>query len=121
MDLLRPKTLFMPPSLANQPEPPSPPKKKWEIPPEGFSIGEKPLPPGARTSVLTLNGIPQIPLSLSQRTFRSSLMVGGERGEEWVGGAEEDGEVGISKKERADLGPEAYERKAGKLYVCNFI
>lgn len=117
IDLLRPKTLMMPPSLANQPDPPSPPKKKWEIPPEGFSIGEKPLPKGARTSVLTLNGIPRIPMSLSQRTFRSSLLVGGERGEAWVGGADEDGEVGVMKKEREDLPPDAYERKAGKLYV----
>jgi len=117
IDLLRPKTLMMPQSLANQPDPPSPPKKKWEIPPEGFSIGEKPLPKGARTSVLTLNGIPRIPMSLSQRTFRSSLLVGGERGEAWVGGADEDGEVGVMKKEREDLPPDAYERKAGKLYV----
>lgn len=116
IDLLRPKTLMMPTSLANQPEPISP-KKKWEIPPEGFSIGEKPLPKGARTSVLTLNGIPRIPMSLSQRTFRSSLLVEGKRGEEWVGGADEDGEVGVMKKEREDLPPEAYERKAGKLYV----
>jgi hypothetical protein len=116
IDLLRPKTLLMPVSLANQPEPISP-KKKWEIPPEGFSIGEKPLPKGARTSVLTLNGIPRIPMSLSQRTFRSSLLVEGKRGEEWVGGADEDGEVGVMKKEREDLPPEAYERKAGKLYV----
>ena len=116
IDLLRPKTLMMPTSLANQPEPQSP-KKKWEIPPEGFSIGDKPLPKGARTSVLTLNGIPRIPMSLSQRTFRSSLLVGGERGEAWVGGADEDGEVGVMKKEREDLPPEAYERKAGKLYV----
>ena len=107
----------MPQSLANQPPPPSPPKKKWEIPPEGFSIGEKPLPRGARTSVLTLNGIPRIPMSMSQRTFRSSLLVEGKRGEAWIGGADEDGEVGIMKKEREDLGPEAYERKAGKLYV----
>jgi hypothetical protein len=117
IDLLRPKTLLMPQSLASQPPPPSPPKKKWEIPPEGFSIGEKPLPKGARTSVLTLNGIPRIPMSLSQRTFRSSLLVEGKRGEAWVGGADEDGEVGVMKKEREDLGPEAYERKAGKLYV----
>lgn len=117
IDLLRPKTLLMPQSLANQPPPPSPPKKKWEIPPEGFSIGEKPLPRGARTSVLTLNGIPRIPMSMSQRTFRSSLLVEGKRGEAWIGGADEDGEVGIMKKEREDLGPEAYERKAGKLYV----
>lgn len=121
IDLLRPKTLMMPPSLANQPDPPSPPKKKWEIPPEGFSIGEKPLPKGARTSVLTLNGIPRIPMSLSQRTFRSSLLVGGERGEAWVGGADADGEVGVMKKEREDLPPDAYERKAGKLYVSPYF
>jgi hypothetical protein len=120
IDLLRPKTLMMPHSLANQSDPPSPPKKKWEIPPEGFSIGEKPLPKGARTSVLTLNGIPRIPMSLSQRTFRSSLLVGGERGEAWVGGADEDGEVGVMKKERDDLPPDAYERKAGKLYVSHY-
>jgi hypothetical protein len=117
IDLLRPKTLLMPTPLVNQPPPPSPRKKKWEIPPEGFSIGEKPLPPGARTSVLTINGVPRIPMSLSQRTFRSSLLVGGERGEAWVGGAEEDGEVGITKKEREDLPAEVFERKAGKLYV----
>jgi len=45
------------------------------------------------------------------------LLVGGERGEAWVGGADEDGEVGVMKKEREDLPPDAYERKAGKLYV----
>jgi hypothetical protein len=44
-------------------------------------------------------------------------LVGGERGEAWVGGAEEDGEVGITKKEREDLPAEVFERKAGKLYV----
>jgi hypothetical protein len=45
------------------------------------------------------------------------LLVEGQRGEAWVGGADEDGEVGVMKKEREDLPPEAYERKAGKLYV----
>lgn len=118
-DLLRPKTLVMPQSLANLPPPASPPRKKWEIAPDGFEIGgEKPLPAGARTSVLTIGGVARIPLSLSQRTFRSSLMVGGEvRDAAWVGGAEEEGEVGVSKKERDDLGEELLERRPGKLYV----
>jgi hypothetical protein len=115
-DLLRPKTLVMPSSLANIPPPQIAPKK-WEIAPEGFSIGEKPLPAGARTSVLTIGGVAHIPLSLSQRTFRSSLLVGGERGEAWVGGAEVDGEVAVGKKEREGLTEETMERRPGKLYV----
>lgn len=118
-DLLRPKTLIMPSMLADIPPPASPPKKKWEIAPDGFSIGEKPLPAGARTSAITIGGVPRLPLSLSQRTFRSSLMVGGQRGEAWVGGAEEEGEVAVGKKERDDLEEELRERKPGKLYVSS--
>lgn len=125
-DLLRPKTLVMPHSLANIPPPPSPPKKKWEIAPDGFEIGaEKPLPAGARTSVLTIGGVAKIPLSLSQRTFRASLLVDGEgRDSAWVGGADEEGQVGVGKKERDEMDEEVLERRPGKLYVgspCSVI
>ncbi|WVQ99084.1 hypothetical protein IAU59_006216 [Kwoniella sp. CBS 9459] len=104
--LLRPKTLIMPTPLANR-RPVSIREPKL---PEGYTLGEKPLPYEART----MGDRPGMPLSLSQRTFRSSLMVGGTREDEfWVGGAEEEGEVGVQSRE---LDEGAILRKPGKLY-----
>lgn len=119
--LLRPKTLIMPTPLTNLPPPPSPPKNV----PDGYVLGAKPLPAGARSSILTTTdpraqtsiGRPGLPLSLSQKTFRSSLMVGGKREEEeyWVGGATEDGDVGVEWVGDELEGP--IDRRPGKLYV----
>ncbi|OCF38289.1 hypothetical protein I317_07953 [Kwoniella heveanensis CBS 569] len=104
--LLRPKTLIMPTPLANRP----PPTIREPKLPEGYTLGEKPLPYEART----MGDRPGMPLSLSQKTFRSSLMVGGTREDEfWVGGAEEEGEVGVQSRE---LDEGAILRKPGKLY-----
>ncbi|WVF71818.1 hypothetical protein IAT40_006626 [Kwoniella sp. CBS 6097] len=104
--LLRPKTLIMPTPLANRP----PPTIREPKLPEGYTLGEKPLPYEART----MGDRPGMPMSLSQRTFRSSLMVGGTREDEfWVGGAEEEGEVGVQSRE---LDEGAIMRKPGKLY-----
>ena len=114
--LLRPKTIILPTPLSEIPPPDSPPRNI----PEGYTLGAKPLPPGSRSSILTtdVQGRPGLPLSLSQKTFRSSLMVGGRREEEeyWVGGATEDGEVGVEYAGEGDvLGPS--DRRPGKLYV----
>lgn len=119
--LLRPKTLIMPSLLTDAPPPKSPPRHV----PDGYTLGAKPLPAGARSSILSTTdlraqsgGRGGIPLSLSQKTFRSSLMVGGKREEEeyWVGGATEEGDVGVEY-----VGDVEYEgpvdRRPGKLYV----
>ncbi|WVR05497.1 hypothetical protein IAU60_002515 [Kwoniella sp. DSM 27419] len=101
--LLRPKTLIMPSSLANQ----RPEEIRSHKLPEGYSLGEKPLPAEART-------MGDRPLSLSQKTFRSSLVVGGAREDEfWVGGTEEEGAIAVHGR---DLDQAAIQRKPGKLY-----
>lgn len=87
--------------------------------PDGYTLGDKPLPPGSRSSILTteVRGRPGLPLSLSQKTFRSSLMVDGRREDDsyWVGGATEDGELGVEYAGGPDeLGP--VDRRPGKLY-----
>ncbi|WWC69099.1 uncharacterized protein I206_103035 [Kwoniella pini CBS 10737] len=108
LTMLRPKTLIMPSSLANRYSPP-PPQIKL---PEGYTLGEKPLPPGAKTQgERPKSGFNH--LSISQRTFRSSLMVNGLHDEEFVGGATEDGEMGIKGR---DLDVGALERRPGKLF-----
>lgn len=113
--LLRPKTLIMPAPLVSAVPPPSPPNNV----PEGYILGDKPLPPGSRSSILTtdVRSRPGMPLSLSQKTFRSSLMVGGRREEEeyWVGGATEEGQVAVEYAGEMDQGP--VDRRPGKLYV----
>ena len=114
--LLRPRTIILPTPLSNAPEPISPPKNI----PDGYTLGDKPLPPGSRSSILTTTDVrarPGLPLSLSQKTFRSSLIVGGRREDEsfWVGGATEDGEVGVEYVGDPDeVGP--VDRRPGKLY-----
>ncbi|ODN72987.1 hypothetical protein L202_08385 [Cryptococcus amylolentus CBS 6039] len=102
---LRPTILVMPSPLADAPSVGYEPKTR-----DGFVLGEKPLPADAKTQ----GRRPGIPLSLSQRTFRSSLMIDGRREDpEWIGGAEEDGEIGV---ERRDTSEAFVEKKAGKLY-----
>nr|ODN91871.1 hypothetical protein L203_01125 [Cryptococcus depauperatus CBS 7841] len=107
---LRPNTLIMPSPLTGIE------RSAIEIPvPEGFIRGDKPLPPNARTQGKRLG----IPLSLSQRTFRGSLVVDGRRDDkEWLGGVEIDGEVGMSINE---LDEGVIERRPGKLYGRSLI
>ena len=96
LELLRPKVLVMPSPLQTQIRPPTPPPVASR---EGFQIlvdGGTPLPPGARairrssTHFATLEQDvpiaantfipnPRMSLSLSQLTFRNTLVVGGER------------------------------------------
>ncbi|WRT67499.1 uncharacterized protein IL334_004471 [Kwoniella shivajii] len=103
--MIRPKTLIMPTPLSGRYSPePRQPKL-----PEGYTLGEKPLPYGAKTE----GQRPGISMSVSQRTFRSSLMVNGVRDLEFVGGAEEDGEIGLARRELDDG---AIERRPGKLF-----
>jgi len=107
-ELLRPKTLIMPAPLAGTERPTA----TVHIP-EGFMLGEKPLPADARASILNM-GV-GVPLSLAQRTFRSSLMVGGRReDDEFFRGQAEEGEIYGHEMPEDD---EPIERKPGKLYV----
>ncbi|WWD09756.1 hypothetical protein V865_007884 [Kwoniella europaea PYCC6329] len=108
LSMLRPKTLIMPSLLANQ-RPPEPRQIKL---PDGYTLGEKPLPAGAKTEGERPRSSYH-PLSLSQKTFRSSLMVNGLRDEEFVGGTENEGEMGLRQRE---LDEGAIERRPGKLY-----
>lgn len=112
-ELLRPKTLVMP-SILEGTE-----KQKHSVHvPEGFTLGEKPLPEDARASVLNLGH--GVPLSMAQKTFRSSLMVGGHReNAEYFAGTADEGEIiagyeGEDDEEEEDM---HMRRKPGKLYV----
>ncbi|WVQ77682.1 hypothetical protein IAR50_007372 [Cryptococcus sp. DSM 104548] len=105
-NFLRPTILVMPSPLADTP------REYDHKARDGFVLGERPLPADAKTQGRR-PGV-GIPLSLSQRTFRSSLMIDGQRDDPgWIGGAEEEGEVGV---ERRDTSEAFVERKAGKLY-----
>ncbi|ORY22583.1 hypothetical protein BCR39DRAFT_382521 [Naematelia encephala] len=121
--LLRPKTLIMPVPLANQPT--SPPTSRNV--PDGYTMGEKPLPAGARSSILIGDGRNSLPLSLSQRTFRSSLLVGGQRDADWIGGTEIEGEEGLTTPLAEEMGEaiegvgEDMRRKPGRLYGTSLI
>ena len=156
MDLLRPKVLVMPSPL--QAVTPTMPKQPTTIARDGFEISTDgpPLPPGARTSrrlslsstsimasetiPLASNSFipnPHIDLSLSQKTFRNTLLVGGRRGSyiDVDGGlprATEDGEqvmVEELPKEEILLPPTTpppeedlkAKRPAGKLYGKSLI
>ncbi|CAK9783885.1 hypothetical protein CC85DRAFT_289599 [Cutaneotrichosporon oleaginosum] len=112
--LLRPKTLIMPSALEGTERPTA----TVHIP-EGFTLGEKPLPEDARASIL--NQGKGVPLSLAQRTFASSLMVGGHRDDEFFQGTAAEGEVipGITEEERHAA--EAERRQPGKLYGTSLI
>jgi hypothetical protein len=113
--LLRPKTLIMPSPLSGTVQSPVGPHV-----PEGYEWGDKPLPVGARSSILVNSesaGHLGLPLSLSQRTFRDSMMVGSTRGEEWIGGAELDGEIGVRGEEAEQRAVDRAEKRPGKLFV----
>lgn len=115
MSLLRPKTLVMPSPLSGAEQ-----SLPMRYVPEGWELGEKPLPRGARSSMLTLQSgeiRPGMAMSLSQRTFRDSMLVGGERGEVWIGGADQEGEIGFRGGEADERAMEKEEKRPGKLYV----
>ncbi|ORX33404.1 hypothetical protein BD324DRAFT_640007 [Kockovaella imperatae] len=107
--VLRPQTLFMPRPLSGILPPPSPPKNV----PDGYTLGDKPLPPGSRSSILSLaNPRPGLPMSLSMRTFRDSLLADIPREDVVEAQGEQEGE----------LEPEAEdERRPGKLYGTSLM
>ena len=143
MDLLRPKVLIMPSPLQGSEGIAAPPQV-----PEGFQLTTigPPLPPGAKSTgravsqlmPSSVSGVnypvgsdeftpnPRISLSLSQLTFRNSLMVGGQRDvayEDIEGGlrrAREDGEQIIQEEdieeEIAEEKKQAQGKAPGKLY-----
>lgn len=108
---LRPNVLVMPSPLADS-ESLHPDVKV----PDGFVRGDKPLPAEAKTK----GRRPGLPLSLSQKTFRSSLLVDGKREDEeyFVGSSEIEGEIGVSSK---DITIDAIQRRSGKLYGKSLI
>ncbi|KAL7424309.1 hypothetical protein Q5752_001899 [Cryptotrichosporon argae] len=114
--LLRPKTLVMPSPLAGTES-----TSQTVHVPDGFLYGDKPLPAGARSSILSMGrkvgeigGQGGVKMSLSQKTFRSSLMVDGTRDEGFVGQAEEGHVVYDDEEDRE-------ERRPGKLYGTSLI
>ncbi len=91
--LMRPRTLIMPTPLqaAVDPTVSSPPPHLSR----GFQQGAKPLPPGALTRPDSFVGsMPSMRhLTTSQKLFSASLEVDGRRDEDFIGGAEADGEI----------------------------
>ncbi|KAG8956669.1 hypothetical protein FRC04_000147 [Tulasnella sp. 424] len=130
LDLLRPKVLVMPSPLQDQKAGPS---KKTR---DGFFTtddGGLPLPPGSRTEarpgLAPLAGSasnPRVSMSLSQLTFRQSLMVGGQRDPSYVD-IERNLRTAAQDGEQADQGWSEEEdedkelRPAGKLYGKSLI
>ena len=153
MDLLRPKVLVMPSPL--QAVTPTMPKQPTTTARDGFEISTDgpPLPPGARTSrrlsstsIMASETVPSsnpfipnphIDLTLSQKTFRNTLLVGGRRGSyiDVDGGlprATEDGEqVMVEELPKEETPPPPptpppeeelkAKRPAGKLYGKSLI
>lgn len=109
---LRPNVLLMPSPLADSEGSLHPDVKV----PDGFVRGDKPLPAEAKTK----GRRPGLPLSLSQKTFRSSLLVDGKRDYEeyFVGSSEIEGEMGVSSR---DITIDAIQRRPGKLYGKSLI
>ncbi|KAG8936040.1 hypothetical protein FRC02_004952 [Tulasnella sp. 418] len=128
MDLLRPKVLIMPSPLQD-----ALPRNESKLR-NGFfdSTDGRPLPPGsrplARPGIRPLSSVngsstsnPRLSMSLSQLTFRQSLMVGGERDVSYIDldrnvrRASEDGQQ-IEKEWNDEEEEEEALRPAGKLY-----
>lgn len=131
-NLIRPKLLVMPSLLQEQEPVADTPKRPVR---EGFldSTDSRPLPPGAKTnrasSYGALNPGNRSSMTLSQITFRNSLMVGGQRDpsfadlESRIKRAEHEGEM---IPQEHDIEPEVEEdtvplRAAGKLYGRSLI
>ena len=152
LDLLRPKVLVMPSPL--QAVTPTIPKQPTTVARDGFEISTDgpPLPPGARTSrrlsstsimasetvPLASNSFipnPHVDLTLSQKTFRNTLVVGGRSGSyiDVDGGlprATEDGEQVMVEELPEEILPPPTpppeedlkaKRPAGKLYGKSLI
>ncbi|KAF9259496.1 hypothetical protein L218DRAFT_1079817 [Marasmius fiardii PR-910] len=135
MDLLRPKVLVMPSPLQSAEPTPSVPKGR-----DGFKVSvDPPLPPGARASRAPIASNSFTPnsskdLSLSQMTFRSQLMVDGQRDISFYDGLPRALEDGEQVKLEEDETPVVKEpaaipvddsslprRPAGKLYGKSLI
>ncbi|KAG8916296.1 hypothetical protein FRC01_003246, partial [Tulasnella sp. 417] len=130
LDLLRPKVLVMPSPLQDQKAGPS---KKTR---DGFFTtddGGFPLPIGSRPEVRPGlaplpggAGNPRLSMSLSQLTFRQSLMVGGQRDPSYAD-IDRNLRMAAEEGERADQGWSEEEdeekelRPAGKLYGKSLI
>ncbi|KIM22532.1 hypothetical protein M408DRAFT_332899 [Serendipita vermifera MAFF 305830] len=130
-DLLRPKVLIMPALLQNATEEVTEPPKPVR---DGYieSTDAIPLPPGAKTGRTSMYGNgpgmnPRSSMTLSQLTFRNSLMVGGKRDPAYVDlennlrRAEREGEI---IEQEVDPEPEPEDvplRGAGKLYGRSLI
>ncbi|KAH9918206.1 uncharacterized protein BXZ73DRAFT_53089 [Epithele typhae] len=155
MELMRPKVLIMPSPLQNAPEGPQPPQPRAT---DGFelSVEGRPLPPGARAarrSSVTLSVMepglapgglappvasnsftpnPRASLTLSQLTFRNTLMVDGQRDVAYADidahlrRATEDGEQIEEEFEQDEVPimddePKGPKRPAGKLFGRSLI
>lgn len=129
-DLLRPKVLIMPTLLQDSdevaPEPPKPVR-------DGYmeSTDARPLPPGARSGRTSMygNGLgmnPRSSMTLSQLTFRNSLIVGGQRDpayadiENNLKRAMREGEI-IEQEYEPEPEETVPARAAGKLYGRSLI
>ncbi|KAF8580585.1 hypothetical protein K439DRAFT_1662724 [Ramaria rubella] len=139
MELMRPKVLVMPSPLQDSEENPAAPQV-----PVGFQLSTvgPPLPPGAKSAGRPVSHVfpstsglqppnaftpnPRLSMSLSQLTFRNSLMIGGQRDvayEDIEGGlrrAREDGEQIVQEddiqEEIAEEQKQAQGKAPGKLY-----
>lgn len=133
-NLLRPKVLVMPQLLQDQEPVTRGPTKSVR---DGYldSTDARPLPPGAKTAHLSTYGSAtglnnRSSMTLSQITFRNSLMVGGQRDpsfadlEAQIKRAQNEGEM---VEQEAELEPEPIEeetvprRAPGKLYGRSLI
>ena len=133
-DVLRPKVLVMPTPLQEQQEADAPAPRPVRV---GFqdSTDSRPLPPGARTARMSTYGSGldnnyRSSMTLSQLTFRNSLMVGGQRDPSYVDlerhlrRAEHEGQM-IEQEMEPELElaleePTGY-RAPGKLYGRSLI
>ena len=122
LDLLRPKVLIMPALLQDAEEAAAPPPKPVR---DGFieSTDARPLPPGAKSAQTRNSGFglnPRSSMTLSQLTFRNSLMVGGQRDPSFA-----DLERNLQREEEEAPEPEPEEtvpyRAPGKLYGRSLI
>lgn len=124
MDMLRPKVLVMPSPLQDQVDPQPLPTKPVR---PGYldSTDSRPLPPGAKTTGADSGVNARSSMTLSQLTFRNSLMVGGQRDPSYgyletsLKRAQNEGEQVEQERDPEpdpDPDPGLPYRSAGKLY-----